>query len=136
MLVTEEIRDTVACAWLDLPNHFEHVLLDDFVVMPNHFHGVLFFAPRKAASDKPHKRHPLPVVVGAFKSHSARSINAMLKRSGVPVWQRGYHDRIIRNDRELYRIREYVANNPKLWDKDRENPNRIAESEIYEWLYQ
>jgi len=59
----------------------------------------------------------------------------MLKRSGVPVWQRGYHDRIIRNDRELYRIREYVANNPKLWDKDRENPNRIAESEIYEWLY-
>lgn len=43
--------------------------------------------------------------------------------TGIPLWQRNYYERIIRNEDELYRIREYIQYNPLKWDLDRENPS-------------
>ena len=44
---------------------------------------------------------------------------------GVPVWQRNYHDHIIRTDADLHRIRAYIPNNPLLWALDEENPGNV-----------
>jgi REP-associated tyrosine transposase len=107
---------TVARAWEDLPKHYPHVRLDAFVVMPNHIHGVLELQELEAV-----RRHPLPEVLPAFKSFSSRRINKRRGTPGVPVWQRDFHDRIIRDQEELEAIRRYIAENPAKWSEDPEN---------------
>jgi hypothetical protein len=61
-------------------------------------------------------------MVGYFKMNSAKYINKLRDITGIPLWQRNYYERIIRNENELSRIREYIQNNPLRWDLDRENP--------------
>jgi putative transposase len=68
------------------------------------------------------KRHGLPEIIHGFKTFSSRRINELRDNTGVPVWQRNYYERVIRNDRELAAIREYIGNNPVKWAMDRENP--------------
>jgi putative transposase len=68
-------------------------------------------------------RHGLPEIVRALKTYSARRINVRRGTPGAPVWQRGYYERIVRNDRELSLIRKYIANNPRAWQTDRDHNN-------------
>ncbi|MGQ0663027.1 MAG: transposase [Pseudomonadota bacterium] len=103
-------------AWRDLPQHYEHLRLDEFVVMPNHLHGVLAMDEGVA--------FPVPEFVRAFKTFSARRINTRRNTPGAPVWQRSYHDHVVRDEAELARIREYIRNNPIKWELDDENPAR------------
>ena len=70
-----------------------------------------------AASSAP----TLGKIVRAFKSISAILINRELKRIGLPVWQRNYYERVIRNDKELNEVRRYIQDNPMNWDDDPEN---------------
>ncbi len=69
-------------------------------------------------------RGSLGAVVGSFKSAATRGINRVRGSPGVPVWQRNYHDRIIRDEDELLRIRTYIRENPLRWAVDPENPKR------------
>jgi REP-associated tyrosine transposase len=80
-----------------------------FVVMPNHVHGIVWVRRRPTL--------PIPAVVGAFKGRASRL-------AGQPLWQRGYHDRIIRDETELEALRQYVTDNPIRWAVDRENLDR------------
>jgi REP element-mobilizing transposase RayT len=57
-----------------------------------------------------------------FKSVSTRRINKLRDNTGCPVWQRNYYERVIRNEQELTRAREYIVNNPMKWALDKENP--------------
>ena len=76
--------------------------LDMHVVMPDHVHVILL------VGDRAGQVRPLRDVVGAFKAQASR-------RAGRKLWQRGYHDRIIRNESELNALREYIATNPLRW---------------------
>jgi putative transposase len=98
--------------WLEIPAHSRGVALDVFVVMPSHVHGIVWLARARHAS-------PLRVVVGSFKAAVSRTI-------GLRIWQRSFHDRVIRNDEELEALRRYVVENPLRWALDRENPDRRA----------
>jgi putative transposase len=60
--------------------------------------------------------------VGNFKSFSTKRINTIQNRKGTHFWQRNYYERIIRNEKELNNIREYIINNPVNWMLDEENP--------------
>jgi hypothetical protein len=73
-------------------------------------------------------------VVRAFKSLSAIHVNRLLRRSG-PLWQRNYYEHVIRNERELDKIREYIATNPLKWALDRENPQRTGSSPVEDSLF-
>jgi REP element-mobilizing transposase RayT len=100
--------------------HFAAIALDAFVVMPNHFHGILLI--RRATRASPLRRSgatpsSLGAVVGAFKAGCSR-------RAGRALWQRGYYDRVVRDEEELGAIRQYIADNPCKWATDRENPAR------------
>ena len=64
---------------------------------------------------------PVGAIVGNFKSLAARRINNLRRTPGGRVWQRGYYDRIVRNERELAAIRRYIRDNPARWAEDREN---------------
>ena len=113
--------------WHDLVNHYTHVDLDEFVVMPNHIHGVIWLRDPRRAGLKPAptddhvRRHGLSEIVRAFKTFSARRINQLRGTAGVAVWQRNYYERVVRNERELNAIREYIRANPLNWHLDREN---------------
>ncbi len=109
------------------------VNLDVLVLMPNHIHGIINLVPpnRKgcvgaglalptqgAASSAP----TLGDVMRAFKSIAAIRTNRMLGRSGQPLWQRNYYERVVRNEKELQQLRQYITENPLKWVLDKENP--------------
>jgi putative transposase len=113
--------DKVAGEWRALPSRFCNVILDEFIVMPNHIHGILIIdcadckdENKGAASGAP----TLGAIIRCLKSRSAIAVNKMHNRSGVPVWQRNYWDRIIRNESELHAFRTYIQNNPQQWHAD------------------
>jgi putative transposase len=102
--------------WLDLERLFPQVELSEFVVMPDHFHGVLCIVDEL---DKMHLPNlGLPEIMRRFKSNSARRINLIQRTRSLPVWQRGYYDRIIRSEFEFERICGYISNNPAQWAVD------------------
>src|SRR5690348_1307634 len=108
----------VRLVWERLEVHYEQVRTDAFVVMPNHIHGIVFLT---TAGEN--RRSPsLPDIVRAFKSFSAREVNAIRGMQGSPVWQRGYFEHIIRNEQSLNRIRQYILANPDRWTFDKDNP--------------
>ncbi len=175
------LGQVVRDAWFDLPNHHHHVVLDTFVVMPDHVHGIIrlvgfdesFRAGSEPAPTQPDttdrarghasglgdyenpvgagsepaptqpdttdrapsagpssaaatpsvpylKRHAVPEIIRGFKTSSSRRINALRRTPATPVWQRGFYDHIVRDGRDLHRIREYIENNPRKWGIDRD----------------
>jgi REP element-mobilizing transposase RayT len=119
--------------WYNLTNHYLNIKLDASVVMPNHIHGIIILmemdnvgAGFKPAPTDLTKYYPLSEIIRAFKTFSARHVNELRITPGIPVWQRNYHEHIVRNENELNRIREYIVNNPLQWQFDRENPDRIV----------
>jgi len=67
----------------------------------------------------------LSKIISWFKMNSAKQINILLNQSGIPLWQRNYYERIIRNNKELNRIRQYIISNPDNWETDRNNPKNF-----------
>jgi putative transposase len=64
-------------------------------------------------------------IVRGLKTFSARRINILRGTPGIPVWQRNFHDRVLRNDHELEMVREYIAGNPGAWETDENHPRRV-----------
>jgi len=115
---------TVQSCWEQIPDYYSDVLLDSFIVMPNHVHGIIIINNSVGAGLKPAptKRHAFSEIVRAFKTFSARRINKIRESPGVPVWQRNYYEHIIRDEKELSTIREYIESNTLGWELDKENP--------------
>jgi len=113
--------------WLAIPEHVPHVDLDSFVVMPNHVHGIVIIpvgAQHAAPLQRTNAVPPgsLAAVIRSFKSAATKGINELRATPGAPVWQRNYHEHVIRNDRDLDRIRQYITENPAQWAEDGFNP--------------
>ena len=110
--------------WLSIPVHFPHVMLDEFVIMPNHIHGILVLKRDKVLSNKNQVfnsfSHPvkdsLSVIVNQYKSSVKRWCNK--NEYKYFSWQSGYYDQIIRNEISLEKIREYISLNPHNWVDD------------------
>jgi putative transposase len=131
--------------WKEIPKHFPSVTLDEWVVMPNHVHGIIGITNPPPTVETIHElslrttgriNHELPAwdkkqrrkmiipkIIGRFKMQSAKQINILQNTKGNDFWQKNYYDRIIRNEKSLDAIREYIRNNPLKWEYDRNNPN-------------
>lgn len=148
-MVLNDFGRMVDVEWLKTAEIRKNVVLDGYVIMPNHFHGIFLITENdggkarlattgynvsiKMEFGKP-KPGSLPVIVGSFKSAVTRQINLVRGTPRKEVWQRNYYEHIIRNPDELNRIREYIINNPLKWHLDRDNPNGIPdESELKFW---
>ncbi len=143
-LQSDATKGIIERCWTDIHSHRSHVECDEFVVMPDHVHGILFIhedpgtdagtapqregmalqgggtAPRREGTASraptpvrrfgPLKRGSLPAIVGGFKSACTR----MAGKAGLGplIWQRGYFEHVIRNEKELGLIRAYIQNNP------------------------
>jgi putative transposase len=123
-----ELQKILQTQWSELEAMFPEIKLDEFVVMPNHIHGIIFIAwpnPVRVIHELPlHQRRKMLLfkIIGYLKMNTAKQINHILDRTGQPFWQRNYYEHIIRNEKELNRIRAYIQNNPLQWELDRENP--------------
>ncbi|MDD5457784.1 MAG: transposase [Phycisphaerae bacterium] len=133
----------VQSSWLDIPNHYHYVELDEFVIMPNHLHAIVVLQDTVGAGFKPAPntvgdedvkragfkpaptRHSLGEIVRAFKTFSARHINKIKNTPGKPIWQRNYFEHIIRNEESLNKIRNYIMNNPRNWTADKEQKSLV-----------
>ena len=121
--------------WAKLPSRFSGVEVDEHVIMPNHFHGVILVTTSPGLADvaterngRPHGAAPtLGAIVRWFKTMTTNEYlrglregrwRSLLRR----LWQRNYYERIVRDEDELNAIREYIVQNSARWARDVENP--------------
>ena len=135
-LQLSKIGKIVAKCWNRIPKHFLSVELDVCVVMPNHIHGIIVLGTRAARFPCPSTRSQpdrrgevasptLGQVVAYFKYQSTKSINQHRDMPGTRIWQRNYYDHVIRDDRDLQRIRQYITDNPMQWELDQLHPKNL-----------
>jgi len=130
--------------WIKTTQLRDYVKIDEFVIMPDHMHGILIISrgddfdsgtnpsrrgmmhhaptnilaqnipktPTQRQFAKPIK-NSLPTIVSMYKASVTRKINCLRKTPGGVIWQRNYHERIIRDERQLILTRKYIINNPK-----------------------
>ena len=104
--------------WLDLPEHYVNCKLDEFVVMHNHFHSIIeITVPNGFQPFREGLLHGLSEMIRGFKTFSSKKINQLGNTSKFQ-WQQSFYDRVIRNEEELSKVREYIANNPVKWELD------------------
>jgi REP element-mobilizing transposase RayT len=153
-MVLNVLGRVAATHWERIPRRTTHVELGTWVVMPNHVHGIITItdddgrgealpARSGSATDVMHSdmdgstKHrgsnasplqpgSLGAIIGNYKSITTRRINKMRHTPGERVWQRNYYERVIRNQRELEAIRQYIADNPLQWDLDHDNPTHLG----------
>lgn len=124
-IVDDEMRPNAAGLlvgehWCAIHEASPSVLVDEFVVMPNHLHGILFLTSAQLDT-------PLSAIVGAFKSKTTHAYSLGVRAHGWHpfhrrVWQRGFFDHIIRDEHSLNETRRCIHDNPRRWASDRDNP--------------
>ena len=134
--------EIVEACWEGLPSRYPDIELDAFVVMPNHIHGIIIISvgaihelPLREAPARDdtamqshrsyRRRMVLPRIIGYVKMNTARRVNQLRNTPGTSVWQRNYYEHVIRNNKSLNSIRQYISENPQRWALDEENPVNI-----------
>ena len=146
-----EIGEIVVECWNRIPQHFPSVELGEYVIMPNHIHGIIASnivgarsprpieaehsisptvgarSPRPTENTKNHtdeiRSPPLGKIIAYFKYQSTKHINQHHNMPGTRIWQRNYYDHVIRDDTDLQRIRQYIQDNPMKWALDQLHPD-------------
>ncbi len=129
-MILNDLGKIVQDEWIKTANIRTHVSLDEFVIMPNHIHGIIIINKNDVGATRRVALMGLQsgsvgAIIGQFKSSVTKRINEHRNTPGRYVWQRNYYDHIIRNDADLNRIRQYITNNPKQWDIDEHNQKFI-----------
>ena len=110
-MILNDLGKIVNNYWKKIPKQFPYVILDEYIVMPNHVHGIITLDE----SESHKKRQPIGVIINQFKGNCTISIRFVDIKFG---WQPRFHDHIIRDEEELIRIRQYIIDNPKNWHLD------------------
>ena len=135
-VILNDIGKIVKKNWLNLSNYYSNCELDYYIIMPDHFHGIIIVnqsvgdrspVPNEKTQQQLGDGGPIPYkkigsiinMMAYFKYQSTIEINQLLKSPCRKIWQRSFYDRIIRNERELYNIRKYIEQNPLKWDFER-----------------
>ena len=132
--------------WGQLSVHFPNVEIDAAVIMPNHFHGIIVITNSRGLVSKPLVSKPLVSkpsinyetqafyqlktqlgeIIAYFKYQTTKLINQQRDLQGTKIWQRNYYEHIIRNQKSLEFLREYILNNSLQWEIDQLHPNNSS----------
>ncbi len=133
--------------WLKTEEVRPYVVLDEFIIMPNHFHAIIVLTgDRESDSSRQHgdsnvgatcqvaptqpngpKSGSIGAIIGQFKPKTVITINELRDTPSAPVWQRNYYEHVIRNESSLNSIRSYIQSNFFRWEGDQENPAHISQ---------
>ena len=134
-----KLGEIVKDIWWSIPKHHQMTEIDEFIIMPNHLHGIIIInngrgdarnvnngrGDARIAPTRDFKKQPsgsLATIIGSFKSEVSKQIHFLDGWEGF-TWQRNYYEHIIRNEISLDKIRNYIIDNPRKWQDDIENPN-------------
>jgi putative transposase len=134
-----KIREVAKDCWCAIPEHFPNVVLDQFVIMPDHIHGFLILTDQRSAENtvgvqyieprqEDSRRQQQDLTLNQYQKIVQRSLSSnilcykaavtrLCHRKGLPQlqWQRNYYEHIIRDSNDLDRIRAYILNNAIAW---------------------
>lgn len=133
-MVADEIQN--------IPTYHQRIVLDEWVVMPNHIHLIITLGgydynnglstdqihefdllPQTIDDIKQYRKQRrkmiIPKIIGKMKMQTSKRINLHRGTPGYKNWQSNYHDHVIRNEKSYWRIKNYIINNPKNWNKDK-----------------
>jgi putative transposase len=134
-MVLNEYGYVVKNYWHDLPNYYKNCISDSFIIMPNHFHGIIQIKEtihdtsvemihesslRESSHNeyrKQRRKMLLPKIIGRFKMQSSKKIN-LINHTTCFNWQKSYYEHIVHTEWDLWNIREYIKNNPINWIND------------------
>ena len=142
LMILNPIGQLIEREWLNSALIRVELDLHSFVVMPNHLHGLLTVTPAESdrsaddgkdalrasgACHAPLRREPrsLGSLVTGFKSATTRQFRLMTGETGS-LWQRGFYEHVVRDERDFARIGGYIANNPANWALDQENIDSLV----------
>ena len=94
---------------LRISDFYPDIIIDHYVIMPNHVHAIIYFKKEMASTTLSH-------VIGQYKMAVTKKIHDI--NSDIIVWQRSFHDHVIRGEQDYLRIWEYIDNNPARWAED------------------
>ena len=101
------------------------VEIDYYVIMPDHIHLILILDEFVKTTSKGKYKFSLSDIIGKLKSYSSRKIRELLNEDEQFYWQKSFYDRVIRNEKELFSIRQYIHNNPINWEYEKNNPENL-----------
>jgi len=115
------------CFWFELKNRYDYVELGEYVIMPDHMHGVLFLHHEEPISPEPFANKPnlsfkdispkagsVPAIIRSYKS----AVSKHARRLGLEfAWHTRYHSKIIKDQQMLVNVEQYIRNNPKKWGR-------------------
>jgi REP element-mobilizing transposase RayT len=127
--VLSNIGEIVAKYLEEIPEHFDNVFVDEYIIMPNHIHiiitivGVQYIEPLQIEPLQNKYQKIIPKSIGSIVRSYKASVTRWCRENCFIKfkWQRNYFEHIIRNDEDYIRIREYIRNNPLQWELDEEN---------------
>jgi REP element-mobilizing transposase RayT len=145
VMILNEAGELAAACWQNIPAHFPHARLDEWVVMPNHVHGIIHVTATPGIPAAPDARatstgvgaknfsplHRISPTRTELPTGTSRTIGSMVRgfkigvtnwfrhhSIGREIWQRNYWEHLVRTDDELERTRTYITDNPKNWTRD------------------
>ncbi len=129
-MVLNKFGEIIDKCWTEIPNHINNVELNEYIIMPNHVHGIIVIRNSNQPVGNAYMRSLqtdhwqyrtkmlLSIIMHEFKSAVSRYIR---KYNSLFQWQKSFYDHIIRNENDLNRIRQYIRDNPMNWNDDRNN---------------
>jgi REP element-mobilizing transposase RayT len=157
-MVFNEMGNIAKKYWMEIPHHFPNVQLDEFIIMPNHVHGIIIIRDydknnvgenvgghmvgvqnvelQKTTTTQNKYQHIIPRSIGSIIRGFKIGVTKMVRLQipAMVVWQRNYFECIIRDQKSLYFIRKYIRENPLKWSTDSENHFSIEEKETTEYF--
>lgn len=135
-MVLNELGQAVQKCWLEIPIHFPDAKLDEFVIMPNHLHGILVIENSDSVGNNNYCS--LQDQNAPWQTRLSRSLPSIIRGFKIGVkkwciangkidftWQRSFYDHVIRNEKSLGKIRQYISDNPAQWEFDKNNPKHL-----------
>ncbi len=139
-MVLNDIGRMVEEVWIAIPSHFPNVELGEFVIMPNHIHGIISITVAETHAIPAQRAHdvgathasPLPrvskgpvpgsvaAIIGSFKSAASKKFHKITNNPRKNLWQRNYYEHVIKNERDYQATYDYILANPMNWEKDEE----------------
>ncbi|HSW88051.1 MAG TPA: transposase [Candidatus Saccharimonadales bacterium] len=131
-MILNEIGEITKQCWIEIPNHFSNVVLDEFVIMPNHVHGIIVI--RNVDNIIMGNKDVCSLQDGLWQTKLSGSLSSIVRGFKIGVtkwchqnnvnnflWQKSFYDHVIKDEKSLYNIRTYIHNNPLKWAMDKNN---------------